>query len=156
VVHVLVSAAGNIGASRLQHAAQSLEVALRQAHVAHILATRPRFEAEWHDAINAVQATLERLLEGSQPPACDGAATLGRDHVNQLRKLIDEHDTAAVELVDLLRESLVTDSLAQLTLQRLAQSVTSYDFETAQQHLDSLSSQLKWNDDMASDPIESL
>lgn len=138
-VHILVSSAGNIGATRLQHAAQSLEVALRQSNTARILAVRPRLEAEWHAGAHAVGAVLDRFREGSQPPVAVQTSPLGHEHIEQLRRLIDEHDTAAVELVESLEESCVSEPQIQKALQRLAHSVSSYDFEAARLHLDTLS-----------------
>lgn len=142
VVHVLVSAAGNIGATRLQYAAQGLESALRQSQVSRVLAARPRFEAEWHASIKAVNAALERYREASQPPAVRNQASLVTENIEQLRRLIHDHDTAAVELVDRLRETYVGDPHTELALRQLAHSVTSYDFDAAQLHLAEVSSSL--------------
>lgn len=138
LVHILVSSAGNIGATRLQHAAQGLEAALRQSQTPRILAVRPRFETEWHAAIHAVAGALERFRDGSQSPPPDPTSALGSEQIEQLRKLIDDHDTAAVELVESLQETCVSEPHVQKALQRLAHSVSSYDFAAAQLHLDSL------------------
>jgi hypothetical protein len=64
------------------------------------------------------------------------------EHVAQLRRLIVDHDTAAIELVELIEAAYVADPHTQQSLQRLAQSLSSYDFEAAQLHLDSLSTSL--------------
>lgn len=145
LVHILVSAAGNIGATRLQYAAQGLESALRQSQVPRVLATRPRFDAEWQSSIQAVHSALERYRETSQPPISRDAMSLAGEKVEQLRRLIHEHDTAAVELVDRLRETFVGDPHTEQALQKLAQSVTSYDFDAAQLHLAEVSSSLAGN-----------
>jgi signal transduction histidine kinase/CheY-like chemotaxis protein len=142
LVHTLVSAAGNIGAIRLQHAAQSLELALRQAHQGRVFALRPRFEAEWQASIRAVNNALDRHLEGSRPPPSSSAQAAVFESIAQLRKLIADHDTAAVELVESLEAAFVAEPHTQQALQCLAQSVSAYDFEAAQLHLDSLSTSL--------------
>ena len=142
LVHTLVSAAGNVGATRLQHAAQSIELALRQAHQGHVLALRTRFEGEWQASVQAATNALERHLEGSRPPPNSSSAALVHEHVAQLRRLIVDHDTAAIELVELIEAAYVADPHTQQSLQRLAQSLSSYDFEAAQLHLDSLSTSL--------------
>ncbi len=142
LVHVLVSAAGNIGATRLQYAAQSLELALRQSHTGRILALRPRFEAEWQAGLQAATGALDRHLEGARPSPNSAKRSLVHENIAQLRRLIQEHDTAAVELVELLEEAFVAEPQTQRALQQLAQSVSAYDFEAAQLHLDSLSTSL--------------
>jgi polar amino acid transport system substrate-binding protein len=144
LVHILVSAAGNIGATRLQYAAQGLESALRQAQASRVLATRPRFYAEWQSSLQAVNAALERYRETSQPPVVHDSMSLALENLEQLRRLINEHDTAAVELVDRLRETFVADAETEQALQKLAHSVTSYDFDAAQLHLTEVSSSLTW------------
>ncbi|MGE5788854.1 MAG: response regulator, partial [Myxococcales bacterium] len=142
LVHILVSAAGNIGATRLQYAAQALEVALRNAHVSRIIAARPRFDAEWLASLQAVQNTLERYPGTSQPPSATASVRLAPEHIEQLQKLLSEHDTAAVELVDRLRESFIGDPQTEHALRQLAHSVTAYDFDAAQLHLSELTSSL--------------
>jgi signal transduction histidine kinase/DNA-binding LacI/PurR family transcriptional regulator/CheY-like chemotaxis protein/HPt (histidine-containing phosphotransfer) domain-containing protein len=146
IAHVFVSSAGNIGATRLQYAAQSLEVTLRQSPGSRTVALRSRFEMEWRDAIAAVNNALERQLEGSQPPPVQATDTLATEHIERLRRLIAEHDTAAVELVDVLEQSLAAGPQLRQALQRLSQSVLAYDFEAAQLHLDSLSLSLVGQD----------
>ncbi|HEY5955443.1 MAG TPA: response regulator [Polyangiaceae bacterium] len=142
LVHVLVSAAGNIGASRLQYAAQGLEVALRRVDVERVLGMRQRFESEWLAALHSATNALAQHFRGSHPPLTNQAGTLGDGHIEELRRLVRDHDTAALDLVELLQDLFVSEPQLQLGLQRLAQSVTSYDFETAEIHLDSLSSNL--------------
>jgi signal transduction histidine kinase/DNA-binding LacI/PurR family transcriptional regulator/CheY-like chemotaxis protein/HPt (histidine-containing phosphotransfer) domain-containing protein len=141
VAHILVSAAGNIGATQLQHAAQSLEVALRQSDAQRILELRPRFEAEWHTAIQAVIRATGHL-DGSFPPPVTHATPLAHEHIEELRRLLREHDTAAVELLERLQEDCLAEPPVKEALQRLAQSVSSYDFEEARLHLDSLANVL--------------
>jgi signal transduction histidine kinase/DNA-binding LacI/PurR family transcriptional regulator/CheY-like chemotaxis protein len=142
LVHVLVSAAGNIGASRLQNLAQGLEVALRRGDADRVQGMRQRFEAEWLSALHAATNALARQFRGSHPPQTAHLDALGGGHLEELRRLVRDHDTAALDLVELLQGMFVSAPELQLGLQRLAQSVTSYDFETAEIHLDALTSHI--------------
>lgn len=142
LVHNLVSAAGNIGATRLYQIAQSLETALRNNDTTLVLKQRSYFESEMQGAFDAAKRALSQPEGTSRPPP-----SLRTNDVEQrlrsLRRLIFEHDTAAVEVVDSLEDAFVEEPQNYEALRRLAQSVMAYDFESAARQLDRLSESLK-------------
>lgn len=136
VAHTLTSAAANIGAAQLQRAAQALESALRHkptevplaladfefAHVATLSAAAGALEA------SASSATLPQI-----PLQASVAALLTR-----LRRLLDDHDTAAVDCLNLLRQALSERPSTSDPLYRLEQRIGAYDFEQARKELETL------------------
>jgi signal transduction histidine kinase/DNA-binding LacI/PurR family transcriptional regulator/DNA-binding response OmpR family regulator len=136
VAHTVTSAAANIGATQLQRAAQNLESALRHrpsqvpvaladfefAHVATLSAAASTLEA------SASSATLLRVS------AQAGVAAL----LSRLSRLLDEHDTAAIDCVSSLRQALSERPSAFDPLHRLEQSIGAYDFEQARKELETL------------------
>jgi HPt (histidine-containing phosphotransfer) domain-containing protein len=143
LVHNLVSAAGNIGATRLHQVAQSLEVALRSDDGALVQKQRAYFESELEDAFDAVKRILSQPDTLSRPPLSARTNDV-QLRLLSLRRLIGEHDTAAVEVVDSLEDAFVDDPHNYDALRRLAQSVMGYDFESAARQLDTLCLKLNY------------
>jgi polar amino acid transport system substrate-binding protein len=142
LVHTIVSAAGNIGASRLQQISQALESSLRCGASALIAIQQEHFEAELVEAIDAAKRALAQPDGTSRPPPSTRVGDI-EQRLHSLRLLLNEHDTAAVELVEALGDFLVEDAQSSEALRRLAQSVAAYDFESATLQLDRLTDALK-------------
>jgi signal transduction histidine kinase/DNA-binding LacI/PurR family transcriptional regulator/CheY-like chemotaxis protein len=138
VAHMLTSAAGNIGATPLQRAAQVLESALRHAPQ-QVPASLADFAFAHAAALTATAAALAASASGSvlaqtaAGAAEDIAALLAR-----LQALLDEHDTAAVECLRALRHALGERPSAFDPLHRLEVSISAYDFEQARAELQAL------------------
>ena len=137
LVHNLVSAAGNIGAVRLQQVAQSFEAALRSGELSFYQAQRVHFETELVEAHEAAKRVISQQDAASRPPSSVRVFDLD-ERLARLRKLIADHDTAAVEVVDSLGDIFTDDPVGATALRRLAQSVTAYDFESASLQLEKL------------------
>jgi signal transduction histidine kinase/DNA-binding response OmpR family regulator len=142
LVHNIVSAAGNIGATRLHQVAQSLELALRNDDTALIHKQRLYFESELQDTFEAAKRALSQPDETSRPPPSVHADNIAV-RLRSLRRMIGEHDTAAVEVVDSLEDVFIDDPQNYEALRKLAQSVMAYDFESAALQFDSLASRLE-------------
>jgi len=135
IAHTLSSAAANIGASQLQRAAQGLEA---------MLSTNGSELMDWigdlercHEltlsaasaALNATAAATPVGAMASEPPTA---------LVKRARALVANHDTAVVECVQALRNSLRDEAGMQAPLERLEVSIDSYDFELARIELEAL------------------
>jgi signal transduction histidine kinase/DNA-binding LacI/PurR family transcriptional regulator/CheY-like chemotaxis protein len=142
LVHTIVSAAGNIGASRLQQVSQALEASLRSGANALVVVQREHFETEFVEAIEAAKRAVIQPDGTSRPPPSTRLSDV-EQRLHSLRRLLSEHDTAAVEVVEALGDVLVEDAQSSEALRRLAQSVASYDFESATLQLDRLTEALK-------------
>jgi signal transduction histidine kinase/DNA-binding LacI/PurR family transcriptional regulator/CheY-like chemotaxis protein len=142
LVHNVVSAAGNIGATRLHQVAQSLELALRNVDTALIHKQRLYFESELQDTFEAAKRALSQPDETSRPPPSVRSGDIDL-RLRSLRRMIGEHDTAAVEVVDSLENVFIDDPQNYEALRKLAQSVMAYDFESAALQFDSLAIRLE-------------
>jgi len=141
IVHNLVSAAGNIGALRLQQVSQSFEAALRSLEPTLYLPQRLHFDSEFHDAFEAAKRVIAQQEFASRPPV-EVLSVDTEERLTTLKRLILEHDTAAVEVVDALDDVLMEDPLSSALLRRVAQSVMAYDFESAALLLNKLTDNL--------------
>jgi HPt (histidine-containing phosphotransfer) domain-containing protein len=132
-VHALASAAGNIGAEELHRVAQDLESRIRTARVLASDPMLPNLERLLADALSAAAdfVTTGPVREYDPDPP-QGLAL--EKVLEQLERLLDEHDTAAVDCVEALLplpfELGVSDDF-----RRLEASVRAYDFEQARHHL---------------------
>jgi signal transduction histidine kinase/DNA-binding LacI/PurR family transcriptional regulator/DNA-binding response OmpR family regulator/HPt (histidine-containing phosphotransfer) domain-containing protein len=142
IVHSLVSSAGNIGATRLQQIAQSLETALRNNNTTLVQVQKTHLETEMQNVFEAAKRALNQTDGSSHPPPNRHVADV-ESKLDSLRRLINEHDTAAVEVVDSLEDAFAESSQNYDSLKRLAQSVMAYDFEAAAEQLDTLTVRLK-------------
>jgi hypothetical protein len=100
------------------------------------------FETEFFDALDSAKRALNQPEGTSRPPP---SVRLGdvEERLLSLRRLLTEHDTAAVEVVDALGDVFIEDAQTSEALRRLAQSVMAYDFDSAALHLDRLTEGLK-------------
>ncbi|MEO7034215.1 MAG: substrate-binding domain-containing protein [Polyangiaceae bacterium] len=138
IAHTLSSAAANIGASQLQRAAQALESML-SCDAAAVLDWVTDLERLHAITLSAAAAALH-VSSAMMPrvdPDVQPALLLTR-----AQKLVDAHDTAAVECVQLLSASLLAHSNVREPLKRLETAIDSYDFEQARVELDVVSQAL--------------
>jgi len=137
IAHTLSSAAANIGASQLQHAASGLELTL---------SCTENPAAEWLDefdrahevTLTAAAAALNAFLAVENTDAGARPSAL----LDRARTLIANHDTAAVECVQSLRVSLAHQPSLWEQLKRLEASIESYDFGHARAELEALAEAL--------------
>lgn len=130
-LHTLASAAGNIGATQLAQASHALEIAMRRQPGE---VPEPVL-ADFDFALGATLRAAEVYL--GVPAAVEAAADPVEDTGPLLRtmeSLVREHDTRAVDQLDLLRPALVA-LLGVEEFARIEHSVRSYDFEAAQGQL---------------------
>ncbi len=132
--HTLKGVAGNIGAIGVQQAAQALEQACKEGR-------------EGIDGLlNAVMAELEPVIRGLEPlqvaatPAAP-AAKLDPDvikaRLNELRRLLEDNDSDAVDLAEDLG-SLLVGTPQEPLLTGLIDLVGEYDFDEALNQLSAL------------------
>ncbi len=140
-VHTLASAAANIGAVRLHQCALSLETALRREDSKGIDALLDDLEAAQGRALAAVAQALEAHPRSVPTPVPDAEPEL-TELVRTLGRLLEEHDTGAIECLEKLVELAGERLQGSESLQRLEASVGAYDFEQARKNLDALSSSL--------------
>lgn len=139
IAHSLAAAAANIGASQLQRAAHDLEDSLTSGG-----SVPPQWLDDFertHEvtrtaaaaALNASAAVAPLTVKADVRPS----VLLGR-----ARSLIESHDTAAVDCVQLLSASLADQPNLREPLRRLEASIESYNFELAQAELEALTGAL--------------
>jgi len=138
IAHTLASAAANIGASQLQRAAQGLESMLNcdEDTVLDWVADLERLHAVTLSAAAAALHVSSAMMPRVNPDVRPGTL------LARAKKLIDGHDTAATECVQLLCASLVEHPTAREPLRRLETAIDSYDFEQARIELESLAQAL--------------
>ncbi len=139
LAHTLSSAAANVGASQLQRAAQRLEGLLSGG--AAVVADELNELERSHEATLGVAAAALNAAPNLTPVA--GTAQ-GRPLalLVRARALIESHDTAAVECVQSLSQSLADHPSTWEPLRRLEASIEAYDFEHARLELDALDQSL--------------
>jgi signal transduction histidine kinase/DNA-binding LacI/PurR family transcriptional regulator/DNA-binding response OmpR family regulator/HPt (histidine-containing phosphotransfer) domain-containing protein len=138
IVHTLASAAANIGAMQLHRAAQALEAVLRSPQGGSVAEAVVRFELAHASALSAVTNALDEPCAASDATkdytsAADVATILPR-----LRSLLAQHDTAAVQCLDELRDALGDASSALGPLERLEVRLEAYDFSMAMREFEAL------------------
>jgi CheY-like chemotaxis protein/HPt (histidine-containing phosphotransfer) domain-containing protein len=135
LVHTLASAAANIGAMRLHRAGLALEAALRTFDTSSLADLVAEVELAHTATLSAVSHALQErpsdsaMAKAGPPP--DVAPLLV-----QLRTLLTQNDTAAVECLERLREALGEAFAGLPPFQRLEASLQAYDFEIARRELE--------------------
>jgi signal transduction histidine kinase/CheY-like chemotaxis protein len=135
LVHTLTSAAANIGAMRLHRAGMALEAALRAHDASSLSDLLAEVELAHVATLTAVSASLEErpsdpaIARAGPPP--DVAPMIA-----QLRNLLTQNDTAAVECLERLREAAGEAYAGLPAFQRLETSLLAYDFEVARRELE--------------------
>jgi PAS domain S-box-containing protein len=141
VAHTLRGTAGNIGASGVAAAATALELACKggadELEVARLL-------VEVEQSLNPVLAGLTTLDSAAVPTAADSIATStaplppqAAAMMAELRVLLADSDTAALEVLSELETSLQGHALAH-RLRKVSQKVERFDFDAALEALDAV------------------
>jgi hypothetical protein len=126
--------AGNIGARGVQEAAQALEQACKEG------------AGEIDDLLGAVIAELEPLIQGleklqagktGEAPAVERDPAAIEARLNELRSLLEESDSDAVEVAEDLG-SLLAGTPQEPLLKKLIDLVGDYEFEEALNQLSPL------------------
>jgi signal transduction histidine kinase/CheY-like chemotaxis protein/HPt (histidine-containing phosphotransfer) domain-containing protein len=136
LVHTLTSAAANIGAMRLHRAGLALEAALRAHDTSSLSDLLAEMELAHVATLTAVSASLDE-----RPPSDSAIARAGpppdvAPMIVQLRNLLTQNDTAAVECLERLREAAGEGYAGLPAFQRLETSLLAYDFEVARRELE--------------------
>ncbi len=137
LAHTLKGTAGNIGAFAVQAAAGELELACRQNASQESL--RPLL-SRVAESLSTVLAALDRLPREDAQES-DPAASIGLDRIMpallQLRKLIEESDSEAGDLVLQLADQLRgTDVGPQM--KQLSSALEAFDFDLALERVETL------------------
>lgn len=141
LIHGLVSAAGNIGATQLARKAQTLEVNLRQ-NVEVSIDQWYDLEASWEEAILAISNYLRDnpLSNGAPAPIEEGSPDATR-LLGALETALSQHDTVAIDLLADACRALRTNVSLQ-SIARFEEAVRCYDFEGSLSQLRALRSEL--------------
>lgn len=130
-VHTLKGVAGNIGATDVHSAAETLEIscsnndpeALIKSHFEQLMAQ-----------LLPVLASLEQLTSITSPKTNNKTVITSEEltqRLDELAELLDNFDTQAQDLINEL-QTFHLDNLVNTKLELIAASVTDYDFEKAQ------------------------
>ena len=138
--HTLKGLAGSIGAERLQDAAGALESALNQGELAVLDALLAQVAERLDEVLDAIaRLAPEEAVRADGPVEGDGtvdrAALAG--HMQELARLLKEHDAEAVERIRALREQVPAADLGK-ELQQLAQLIGGFEFEKALDDLNAI------------------
>ncbi|HYO94530.1 MAG TPA: response regulator, partial [Polyangiaceae bacterium] len=149
ILHTLAAAAANIGAARLQGVAIAFHAAVRRSERGEAIDCLAELELAACATLEAIARYSAAHAASSAPAPRAESAEIGAT-VARLRGLLTEHDTAAVDCLQLLRE-LLGDHFPGLAvpLERVAASVNAYDFERARHNLEAVS---HWLGAPASEP----
>lgn len=141
LIHGLVSAAGNIGATQLARKAQTLEVNLRQ-NVEVTVDQWYDLEASWEEAILAISNYLRDnpLSNGAPAPAAETTPDANR-LFGALETALRQHDTVAIDLLPDACRALRANVSPQ-AIARFEETVRCYDFEGSLSQLRALRSEL--------------
>jgi PAS domain S-box-containing protein len=146
VAHTLRGTAGNIGAKQAAAAAAALETACQAGASAHEIAQRL---AEVEQALAPVLAGLAALAPAADAapgpglpsaaaaPAAAPLSPRAAAMLSQLRTLLADSDTAALDVLGELEELVQGQPLAR-QLRRASQAVERFDFDAALLELDAL------------------
>ena len=138
--HTLASTAANIGASALYETAKVLEMRLHKDDAIGAFECLIDLEMAASRAVLAVEKYLtDETGAGEVKPAA--VADDWQVTANRLRQHIEANDSAALDLLNELRQALGPKVSTGPLFLRLETCVTAYDFETARTHLDAL---LQW------------
>ena len=149
-LHTLQGVAGNIGAQRLQLAAQWLETELLEGRVSH----SSGLPQEFRDAYTILFDGLAKLEAGKEP----ALTTMTDPHsvrtanddleslLRQLGQLLREGDPEGAKMLRKIERRLPNPSLRE-NVRRLADQIESYDFDQALDTLAILSNELMNQDD---------
>lgn len=132
-VHTLKGVAGNVGAGKLQHAAQVLENALKEND-----------DRRRDDQLLVVEGELNRVVEGimaangwmSEQTITEGAVSPMKilPELQKLANLLEQHDTSAESTLERVLNQTNTPKLRG-SLEEIKTQISRYDYERAAQTL---------------------
>jgi PAS domain S-box-containing protein len=141
LAHTLKGVSGNVGADKLQQAAQQLEAAIREQQTDLQAALIEAVANELTSVLTALAELKEATLPGEQKTTSLDMEKI-KPILQQLKSLLEDDDADAIESLELLQQQLGGDTFtAHLT--PLTQAISDYDFETALEYLTKLEVQLK-------------
>ena len=143
IAHTLASAAGNIGASELQRVAHGLESVL-SSNGSALLDWIADLERSHEITLSAAAAAMNAYAPAAAPGA--KAQAPPAELLIRTKALLEDHDTAAVELVRSLALSFGEHQGAKEPLKQLQASIEGYDFEQARLQLEALQTALALDD----------
>jgi two-component system sensor histidine kinase/response regulator len=134
ITHTVKGVSGNVGAVRLQAAAEALELAVREGQVQTALRTRlAELSAVLHPLLDGLRS---RLPQVPAVPSHNGAVEpiRLRNVTAQLRRLLMEMDAEALDLAQ--REAGLLSAALGAHFQAWDAALKACDFDAALQHLD--------------------
>jgi two-component system sensor histidine kinase/response regulator len=134
ITHTLKGVSGNVGAVRVQAAAEALELALREGQAqAAMRARMADLSAALHPLLEGLRS---RLPETPTPPSHNGTVEpiRLRNVAGQLRRLLMEMDAEALDLAQ--REAGLLSAALGAHFQAWDAALKDCDFDAALQHLD--------------------
>jgi CheY-like chemotaxis protein len=135
IAHTVKGVAGNISAIGVQHAAQELEMALKQNDLNHVDPLLSRFEEKLAQVVTSIK--LLDQTETARDQASTGAVAedAGRETCSMLKELktqVEDNNLAACDTFETIAEHLGTgDGDQEFEFGRLRDSLDIFDFETA-------------------------
>ncbi|MGC4087339.1 MAG: substrate-binding domain-containing protein [Polyangiaceae bacterium] len=133
LIHTLAGSAASIGARHLTRLSRALEAALKagenQVVEALLVDLQPTLSSTFASVQQALSNARARAPSGTLP------AVAVRPLLSRLQKLLEAHDTAAIESFDLLRSLCVGKPRLSERLVSLESCISSYDFESAKSEL---------------------
>ena len=144
--HSLKGVAGNIGAGSLQIAAEKLELALKEDKIKQsaVNKTIKSVETELKKVFEAIlkyQSTLEPEEAKKVKPAKAINFQEMKTLVKKLRENLEDYNSESNKIFDLLNHTLSGHGFS-LTLKRLGNSVSEFDYDDAIKVLDELNNEL--------------
>jgi CheY-like chemotaxis protein len=143
LTHTLKGTVRSLGANRLGQLAAQLEDAARQQRVESVARPLQALEQE----LDRVLAGLTGLPSAAAPPP--QPADQRRNLIEELARLLDEQDTAAVEQVVPLEQAL-TGTPHQAEARQIGRAIADYRFAEARERLRRLAHDLNHGDEDAS------
>jgi two-component system, sensor histidine kinase and response regulator len=142
LAHTLKGLAGNIGAEEVQEAAHALEKACGEGASSDELSRLlTEVQARLAPVLDGLAVFTNRAATNAASAPDDQATGLDQARLQQLRALLEDDDTEAVDLMDELL-SQAADESQRNVLSGISQSVENYEFEAALLSLDDFLAEL--------------
>jgi CheY-like chemotaxis protein len=146
-VHTLSSAAANIGATWLHEVARLAEVSLRESGLREFSEIQVDLELAESRTICAIDAILSEHATGDVPTLEPKGGNID-DVLNQLRIMIEEHDTAVFDELVGLKKILGDKRSASEAFAKLEASIGVYDFDQAREHFEAVADWIARTDNL--------
>ncbi len=136
-VHTLASAAGNIGATWLHEVARLVEITLRDEQQEYLAEQMTDLELSESRTIRAIEGILAAQVAGDCLTLEPNGGNID-EVLNHLRVAIEEHDTAAFDQLQGLKNILGAKRSASDAFHKLEACISVYDFDQAREHLEAV------------------